>query len=72
MRLVSIPTFAQMANLNAATVRSRIKSGDWPFYRLGERSIRVDVDEIRTLLRSPVKEKGTDSPNSARKDGETL
>lgn len=56
MQLVSIPELARILNLNAATIRSRIKSGEWPSYMLGERSTRVDVDEIKTLLRSPGKE----------------
>ena len=60
MKLVSVPELASILNLSAATVRSRIKSGEWPFYPLGERSIRVDVDEIKTL-RSPGKRKASEA-----------
>jgi excisionase family DNA binding protein len=65
MRLVSIPELAEILNLSAATVRSRIKSGEWPFYPLGERSIRVDVEEIKTLLRSPGKRRDNQPQASA-------
>ena len=55
MRFLSIPEAAKELNLCAATVRSRVKRGDWPFYPVGSKSIRVDIDEIRALLRSPGK-----------------
>ena len=55
MRLVSIPVCAEIFEIHPATVRLRIKNGQWPFYSLGERSIRVDVDEIKSLLHSPGK-----------------
>lgn len=55
MRLLSIPKAAKELNLCSATIRTRVKRGDWPCYPFGEKSIRVDLDEIRKLLRSPGK-----------------
>ena len=53
MKLVSIPELAEILSLHAATVRCRIKSGEWPCYLFGERSVRIDLDEVRNMLRSP-------------------
>src|SRR5262245_56516290 len=55
MKFVSVPELAEILALSAATVRTRIKSGEWPHYGLGERSIRLDVDEIKQLLRTPAR-----------------
>jgi hypothetical protein len=55
MRLVSIAELAEILKLSPATVRTRIKTGEWPCYSAGEKSARFDVDEIKALLRSPGK-----------------
>jgi hypothetical protein len=55
MRLASISKSAKDLDLSSATIRARIKSGEWPCYRFGKKSVRVDLDEIRTLLRFPGK-----------------
>jgi predicted DNA-binding transcriptional regulator AlpA len=58
MRFVSIPKLAEIFDLSAPTVRARVKSGEWPSYSLGERSVRLDVEEIKALLHTPGKKKG--------------
>ena len=51
MQYESIPKSAKILRMSVATVRARIKEGKWPCYRLGKRSIRLDLDEIRKLAR---------------------
>ncbi len=51
MQMRSIPKIAKVFEMSPATVRSRIEAGIWPCYRLGKRSIRLDLDEIRELTR---------------------
>lgn len=55
MKLVSLTELATILDLDKATVRERVKSGEWPCYIAGEKSIRFDLDELKTLLRSPGK-----------------
>lgn len=62
MSFVSIPQAAEILNLSPATIRSRIKNGEWPHYPFGKRSIRLDIDEIRDMARLDAKGK----PNGKR------
>ena len=55
MKLVSVPELSQILGLCASTIRTRIRTGEWPCYSFGERSIRFDLDEIKQLLRTPAK-----------------
>ena len=51
MALVSIQEAAQALGVSPDTVRRRIKAGRWPYYPLGPKAIRLDVDEIKSLGR---------------------
>ncbi len=57
MRFSSIPKAAKIWKVSAATIRTSIKNGDLPAYTFGKRSIRVDLDEIRKLVRSAAERK---------------
>ncbi len=54
----SIPRAGKVFNLHPATVRRKIKSGEWPYYTFGK-CLRVDIDEIRDIARM-VKHSETD------------
>jgi excisionase family DNA binding protein len=55
VHLVTLDEAGRRLQLNPATVRRRVKAGVWPAYRMGERSWRVDLDEIlrRTRAKRP-------------------
>lgn len=38
------------------TVRRRLKDNVWPFYIIGDRSLRLDIDEVKALLKRERKE----------------
>ncbi len=46
----SIPRVGKVFNLHPATVRRKIKSGEWPYYTFGK-CLRLDIDEIRDMAR---------------------
>lgn len=50
-RLVSIPQAAEEYGVCGKTIRRRISDGTITGYRMGPRLIRVDLDELDTLLR---------------------
>jgi len=52
---VSIPRAAKIFNLSPATIRDRIKRGEWPAYFFGKKTIRLDLDEIKQLAHLPAK-----------------
>ena len=52
MNLVKLDEVARVVKLNPATVRRRVKSGDWPAYRVGKRGWRLDLDEILRRTRA--------------------
>jgi excisionase family DNA binding protein len=52
MRLVRLDEAGRLLQLNPATVRRRVKSGDWPAYRVGKRGWRLDLDEILQRTRA--------------------
>jgi len=51
MALVSIQEAARALGVSPDTVRRRIKGGHWPYYPLGPKAIRLDVEEIKSLGR---------------------
>jgi hypothetical protein len=65
-KLVSIPKLAKHFGLTAPTVRARIKSGAWPVYDFGQRTIRLDVDEIAAFVRKDKRPKAESSANVGR------
>jgi len=50
MELGSIPYAGKVFGLHPATIRRKIKSGEWPHYIFGK-CLRVDIDEIRGIAR---------------------
>ncbi len=51
MRLVSVSEAAETLGLSEETVRARLKAGTWRSYRFGDRSVRIDLDEIIEISR---------------------
>ena len=49
--LVNIPQAAKELGVSIEHIRRQIRAGRWPFYRLGPKATRIDVDEIRALGR---------------------
>ena len=47
--LQSIHETSKALKLSERHVRRMISEGRWPYYRLGRRAIRLDVDEIKKL-----------------------
>lgn len=52
VNLVKLDEAGRVLQLNLATVRRRVKSGDWPAYRVGKRGWRLDLDEILRRTRA--------------------
>jgi len=65
-KLVSIPKLAKHFGLTAPTVRARIKSGAWPVYDFGQRTIRLDVDEIAAFVRKDKRPKAESQAHAPR------
>ncbi len=51
LNLVSPEQAAKILQLNPETVKRRIRSGEWPYYKLGERALRLDIQEILYLVK---------------------
>ena len=49
-RLVSIDQAARLVDVSPRTIRRRIADGSLAGYRFGPRVIRVDLDEVESLL----------------------
>ena len=49
--LAGVSKAAKQLGVSAEHARRMIRAGSWPFYKLGARAVRVDVDEIRALGR---------------------
>lgn len=49
--LVGISEAARQLGVATETVRRMVKAGNWPAYRFGPKSLRIDVDEIKRLGR---------------------
>jgi len=52
MHFVTVSEAAEALGLSEATVRNRLRAGNWPCYRFGDRSIRLKLEEIMDLSRS--------------------
>lgn len=50
-RLARIPIAAEYADCSTKTIRRRIADGSLTGYRLGQRLIRVDLNEVDAMLR---------------------
>ena len=48
--LVSIDQAARLVDVSSRTIRRRIADGSLAGYRFGPRVIRVDLDEVESLL----------------------
>jgi len=57
LEYVTVAQAARILGLSEATIRGRIREGLWPSYRLGERSYRLDLDEIKKLTKAAIKTK---------------
>ena len=49
--LIPVSKFAKEFHISPATVREKIRSGEWPAYKLGRKSLRVDANEIKRIAR---------------------
>ena len=50
-RLVSINQAARLVDVSSRTIRRRIADGSITGYRFGPRIVRVDLDEVDSLLK---------------------
>ena len=51
MALLSLSKAAQVLGVSYAHARRMVIRGHWPHYKVGERIIKVDVDEVRAISR---------------------
>jgi excisionase family DNA binding protein len=51
--LLSIQETAQALKVSDRHVRRMIAKGKYPFYRIGNRAVRLDLEEIKSASRSP-------------------
>jgi len=49
--LDTIAGIARRFQISKETVRRRIRANEWPVYVLGERSFRLDINEIKALIK---------------------
>jgi excisionase family DNA binding protein len=49
--LMNISQGAKLLGVSPEHIRRQIRAGRWPYYRLGEKALRIDVDEIQSLAR---------------------
>ena len=49
--LISIEEAAQALKVSGRHVRKMIAEGKYPFYRVGSRAVRLDLDEIKAVSR---------------------
>jgi len=49
--LLSVSQAAKELGLSTMHIRRMVRTGKWPFYRLGPKATRIDVEEIRALGR---------------------
>ncbi len=47
--LVSITTAAKELGVSTEHIRRAIRAGRWPYYRLGPKAVRIDLDEIKKI-----------------------
>jgi len=53
--LVTVTKAAKEFGLSLSTAREKIRNGEWPIYRFGLKSTRVDLAELKKIARRPVK-----------------
>lgn len=51
MKLMSPTQIAKALNISEETVKRRLREKKWPFYRVGDKSLRIDLDEILSLVK---------------------
>ena len=56
MEYVSITQAAKVLGLSVSTIRNRLRSGVWPCHRFGERTIRIDLNELAAFTRCDPKQ----------------
>jgi len=49
--LTDVRGAAKLLKVSRAHARRQIKAGLWPIYRLGQRVVRIDVEEVKALSR---------------------
>ena len=49
--LMKVSEAAKVLGVSAEHVRRMIRAGRWPYYKLGKKGTRVDVEEIKGLGR---------------------
>lgn len=49
--LASIREASEFLGLSEMHIRRQIRLGRWPFYRLGPRAMRVDLEELKQLAK---------------------
>ncbi len=55
--LKAIPEASKELGVSAEHARRMVRAKKWPFYRLGPKATRLDVEEIRLLSRQPAQDK---------------
>lgn len=51
MSLVTVAQAARELGVSAEHIRRQFRAGRWPYYSLGKKGTRVDVEEIKALGR---------------------
>jgi excisionase family DNA binding protein len=62
--LVTVTQAAKILGVSIEHIRRQIRAGCWPYYKLGPKATRIDVDEIRALGR--LNAQGTPSQGQGR------
>ncbi|MGH7825370.1 MAG: excisionase family DNA-binding protein [Candidatus Binatia bacterium] len=68
--LVSIREAAKALSVSDRHVRRMIAEGKFPFYRVGDRAVRLDLDEIKSASRGSSEKpsmRNGDEPGSPRR-----
>ncbi len=59
--LVSIQEAAQALKVSDRHIRRMIAEGKYPFYRVGNRAVRLDLEEIKTASRGKKPSRGNEA-----------
>ena len=65
---ISIHEAGKALKLSERHIRLMISEGRWPYYRLGPRTIRLDLDEIKALGRLVAEGKPVIDEKGSRRD----
>ncbi len=49
--LVTVTQAAKMLGVSIEHIRRQIRTGRWPYYTLGPKATRIDVEQIKSLGR---------------------